>query len=103
MTDEATPQQVADAFVEIITRGTPIFEAQISDSRALAAPAGDEDVLELLFDDLEGGLDELTQLIEESAAGDLTALDRLDSGEFDPFGDVDRRANQYGLTECGEQ
>lgn len=60
-------------------------------------------MLELLFDDLEGGLDELNQLAEDAAAGDLTALDRFESDEFDPFADVDQRANQYGLTECGEQ
>lgn len=100
--DDATQQQEADALVEVIARATPIFEAQSSDLRGLAAPKEDKDTLELLFDDLEAALEEGTQVAEDAAAGDQAAIDLLESEEFDPFSDVNQRAVQYGLTVCGE-
>ncbi len=94
--DEPTPQQVAEAVVEIGTRSTPIIEAQLDDLRALRAPEGDEDTLAALFDDVEAAQEEFIQLAEDAAAGDQAAF-----REEDPFADVDQRAIQYGLTVCG--
>lgn len=98
-----TQQQLAEALVEVLVRGTPIFETQIADLRALAAPKEDEDTLAALFDDLEAAWQEGTQMAENAATGDQAATDRLESEEFDPFTDVNRRATQYGLTACGEE
>lgn len=94
--DDATQQEFAGAVVETIGRFTPIFEAQLADLRELAAPEEDEDTLELLFDDLEAALEEGTQLAKDAEAGDQAAMDHLESEDFDPFADVNRRAIQYG-------
>ncbi len=100
--DEPTQQQLVEAFFGIAAGITPIIEAQLVDLRELAAPNEDEDTLELLFDDVEAELEEINQLADDVAAGDQAAIDLIESEEFDPFADVNRRAVQYGLTVCGE-
>lgn len=100
--DEPTQQQLVDEVVGIVAGITPIIEAQLADLRELAAPKEDEDTLELLFDDVEAVLEEINQLADDVAAGDQAAIDLIESEEFDPFADVNRRAVQYGLTVCGE-
>jgi hypothetical protein len=99
---DPTQQQLVEANVEITAGINLIIEAELVDLRELAAPKEDEDTLELLWDDLEAVLVETNQLAEDAAAGDQAAIDRIDSEE-DPFADVNRRANQYGLTVCAEQ
>ena len=42
---------------------------------------------------------EFAGLMEAAAEGDHEALD---SSDEHPFDDIDRRAQEYGLTECGE-
>lgn len=99
--DEPTPQQFAELVVELGTRFTPIAEAQLAKLRALAAPKEDRDTLAALFDDIEAAFRGQNQLAEAAAAGDQAAMDRLISGEDDLMADVDRRAVQFGIAECG--
>ena len=99
--DEPSPQQLYEAFGEIAAGFIPIMEAQLSDLRELAPPKDDKETLGVLLDDVETVVEEAGQLAEDAAAGDQAAIDRIDSSD-DPFADVNRRAQEYGLTVCGE-
>ena len=80
---------------------TPILEEQISEIRALAAPAGDEETIQMLLDDQAAAMVEFRSLIEAAADGDRSAMSALE--DTDPFLEVDRRVREYGLEVCGEE
>ena len=99
--DEPAQEQLSEFFGEISARFIPIMETQVADLRELAAPKEDKETLKVLLDDVEAVVEEAGQLAEDAAAGDQAAIDRIDSSD-DPFADVNRRSQEYGLTVCGE-
>ena len=98
-------------FAEFIDEVTSVTEGQLADLRDLAAPEGDEELLAALYDDLQAVVGALNQLADDAIAGDPAAIERLASRE-DPghgglrvaataFDEVNKQANEYGLTVCG--
>ena len=87
-------------FHEAMQQVVPIVEQQLADIRALAPPAGDEQLIDELLDDQEAAIAEFATLMAAAADGDEAAMAALDGD--DPFDDIDRRARNYGLTACGE-
>ena len=88
---------------EAMLEVAPIVDQQLDDIRALAPPAGDEELIGALLDDQEAAVAEFATLMEAAADGDQAALEALDSSNEDPFDDINRRAREYGLTVCGEE
>jgi hypothetical protein len=66
----------------------PAVERQVSDIRALGAPAGDEEQVNALLD--------AAQADAEKVKSDPTVL-----ANGDPFADANKLADDYGLTSCG--
>lgn len=87
-------------FDDAMQQVVPIVDQQLDDIRALAAPSGDEELIDTLLDDQEAAITEFAGLMEAAAEGDEAAMAALDGD--DPFDDIDRRARDYGLTVCGE-
>ncbi len=69
----------------------PSIQGQVDDIRALTPPAGDEDTINNLLDDVESALDQ--------AKSDPTVLTGNGSG---PFAKANEEAQAYGLKECGK-
>jgi hypothetical protein len=74
---------VRDTFV-------PAVRGQLDAIRALGFPPGDEAELAAILDDTDAALDLLA----------ADPLGVINSGR-DPFGDINARLNDYGLTDCG--
>jgi len=87
--DEAPPADEVEAFID--DEVVPSIEQQIDDLRELNPPEDIEEEYEELLDEAEEAAEEI---------GDLSAED-LFAGE-DPFEDVNRRAEELGLTACAE-
>jgi hypothetical protein len=85
-------QKPSDAEFEEISETVlaPAVSGQIEGLRALGAPEGDEGELDELLSNVEGTLEE----VEENPAM---------LGEKDPFAAVNKEAQAYGLTACGEE
>jgi hypothetical protein len=83
---------------------TPSLEEQIAELRALGAPDGDADALTALYDDFDRALYAYNATLDDAVAGDEDAMEGIGSGSAEAiFDDVDQRARDYGLTECGAQ
>lgn len=79
----------------------PIVDGQLDDIRALAPPAGDEELIETLLVDQGTAVAEFAGLMEAAANGDESAMAALEAD--DPFAEINQRARAYGLTACGEE
>jgi|SRR4051794_7026166 hypothetical protein len=79
------------AQIEAFATGTliPSVSNQLKELRALDTPEGDADTLSALYDDADAAL------------AKIKADPALVAAKSDPFADVNQRATQYGLTECG--
>lgn len=86
---EMPSEEQLTAFVEDVA--VPNVESQISDLRALAAPEGDEDELDKIYEDVDTALAE----VEEDPA-------TIVEGDNDPFQEPNEAARGYGFKECGE-
>lgn len=85
-TDEAV-SLFEDTFV-------PTVRAQLDDLRELNPPEELEDESSQLFDDVDAAIGEIEQMIED----DPEAFFESDEN---PFADVNERATELGLVECG--
>ena len=72
----------------------PNVRAEIDDLRELNPPDELQEEARQLFDDADAAIDEIEQLIED----DPEAFFESDE---DPFADVNERATELGLVECG--
>lgn len=107
-----TPEELAEVLLGgFLDQYIAAIEEQLVALRDLAAPAGDEILLASFYDEVEAVLGAIEQLSTAAAAGDLSAIEQLTARQ-DPghgglpavsaaFDDVDKRAVDYGLTECG--
>lgn len=94
--------QIFVAFGEVMDATVPAMHEMADDLRGLGAPAGDEELLETLFDDLDAAIDEFAAMVDAAAAGDEAAREYLDGEGDDAAIDVvNRRAQDYGLEVCG--
>jgi hypothetical protein len=109
---EFTSEELAEVLLGgFLDQYIAAIEVQLVDLRALAAPEGDEALLESFYDEVEAVLGAISQLASSAAAGDASAIEQL-TARSDPghgglpavsaaFDDVDMRAIEYGLTVCG--
>ena len=81
----------------------PIIDQQLEDIRAIAPPAGDEQLIDTLLEDQEAAIAEFAGLMKAAAGGEQAALEALDSSTEDPFDDINRRAREYALNICGDE
>lgn len=103
-TIEAENQMVVEGFDGVLDEVTPLYEAQVDDIRALAAPDGDAELVGDLLADFDSALAEMNELTDAAVDGDPTAIDALTAEDAqDPFADVNARARSYGLAVCGEE
>jgi hypothetical protein len=93
---EDLPEDTSQSDVAQFTLDTavPLFRDQLDKLRDLDVPAADADRVEQMWDDLDAGTDELEQKLKDDPAGAF-------SEDYDPFGDVNKALNEYGLKECG--
>ncbi len=101
--DSADDQQrIFTALGDVMDATVPAMHAMADDLRGLGAPAGDEELLETLFDDLDIAIDDFASMVDAAAAGDEAAREYLDGEGDDAAIDVvNRRAQDYGLDVCG--
>ena len=94
--------QVFVALGEVMDATVPAMHEMADDLRALGAPAGDEELLETLFDDLDAAIDEFASMVDAAADGDEAAREYLDGeGDEAAIDVVNVRAQDYGLRVCG--
>ena len=74
----------------------PSVRAEIDDLRELNPPEELEEEASQLFDDADAAIDEIEQLVEEDP-------DAFFASDEDPFADVNERATEMGLVECGDE
>jgi hypothetical protein len=91
LSEDASLEEGADLFLD---EGVPLFREQIDELHALDLPEADAEELEQLWNDLDTAVDDLEQQTEDDPEEAL-------SSNFDPFADVNARAAEYGLEECG--
>jgi hypothetical protein len=103
--DEASAdtQAFAVAIDEAFDEIGPLVDQQVADIRALAPPEADAEMIDSILDDVESGIDEQLATFEAAAGGDEEALAVLESNSYDPTGDANRRAREYGLVVCGAE
>ncbi len=93
---EGLPEDTSQSDVAQFTLDTavPLFRDQVDKLRDLVAPAADAEQVEQLWDDLGTGTDQLEQKLKDDPKGAF-------SEDYDPFEDVNKALNEYGLNECG--
>ncbi|MEN8114245.1 MAG: hypothetical protein ABFS21_07640 [Actinomycetota bacterium] len=96
-----TLDEFAEMASDITDRTVPILEAMLADLKELPVPEGDEDTLTVLYDDFEHALADLSEQSAVLTTGDEAAISQF--LEVDYFGDLNRRAAEYGLTICAAE
>jgi hypothetical protein len=92
---EDLPEDTSQADVAQFTLDTavPLFRDQLDKLRALDVPAADADQVAQMWDDLEAGTDQLEQKLKDDPQA-------VFAEDYDPFGDVNKALNKYGLKQC---
>ena len=93
---EDLPEDTSQSDVAQFTLDTavPLFRDQLDNLRDLDVPAADADQVQQMWDDLDAGTDQLEQKLKDDPKA-------VFSEDYDPFGDVNKALNEYGLKECG--
>jgi len=93
----------AELMSELWSRLEPILSTQVVSLREVMPPPDDAATLRALYDDLAAVVDSVSESVDAALAGDDEALARItgQSDDEDPFGDVDRRAREFGFRVCG--
>ncbi|HEX5095242.1 MAG TPA: hypothetical protein VFX21_04485 [Acidimicrobiia bacterium] len=89
--ENSTPEDIANVFIDEIL---PLFRDQVQELQDLPTPDANAEQYDELFDDLESAADDLEQQAKDDP-------EKLFSSEEDPFADLDQRARDLGLDDCG--
>jgi hypothetical protein len=89
--ENSTPEEIGAVFVDEIL---PLFRQQIDELQDLPTPDQNAQEYEDLFNDLEDAADNLEQMAKDDP-------EALFTSEEDPFADLDQRAQELGLEDCG--
>jgi hypothetical protein len=90
---EPSTDELVSLFADTVV---PNIRAEIDDLRELNPPDELQEEASQLFDDADAAIDEIEQMIED----DPEAF--VESDE-DPFADINERATEMGLVECGDE
>ncbi len=98
---EPPSDSVFVAYQAMMTELADVWGGSLEDLRALAAPEGDENQLERLYDDFETALEDAVRISDAAAEGGSAEREAME--QTDPFHDVNTRARVYGLAVCGSE
>jgi hypothetical protein len=89
--ENSTPEEIGELFIDEIL---PLFREQVDQLQDLPTPDQNAQEYEDLFNDLEDAADDLEQMAKDDP-------EALFTGDEDPFADLDQRAQDLGLDDCG--
>lgn len=94
LSQESTPEEIQAALQQLLD----LSKAAAADLRTLPIPAGDEDEVEPLLDELERLLGEAGERIS-TPEGAMAEISRED----DAFAGLNEKFRNYGMVECGRE
>jgi hypothetical protein len=94
LSQESSPQEIQAALQQLLD----LSKAALADVRALPIPAGDEDEVEPLLDELGRLLGEAGERIS-TPEGAMAEISRED----DAFAGLNEKFRNYGMVECGRE
>jgi hypothetical protein len=93
--DESTEPSIEEVITVYEETLIPSVQRQIDELRELNPPEDIEDDIEDLLDDADAAVEESSERLEEDPEAFVTS-------DEDPFAEVNARAEELGLTACGE-
>lgn len=98
--DPTAEETIFTGWADALDELGPEFDRMLDAIEDLEPPVADREFIETLLADQRTALATFTTMVDDAAAGDVSARRAME--DEDVFDDVDRRATEYGLTTCGD-